>query len=377
MTQTQVVGVAYGPPMDYNTFSGVPRRLFTAMDALGGLAGLASCRDVRWTDAFGGLVEFSPLVRGERPCVSARWLWKRNTVERLSRRLSRQLAAYPTATPVLQVGTHTWPVDEARPYFCLTDMTIKQAADAKKFAVAKLAGRALEEALEVQQAVLDRHTRIFTICEWARKSIIEDYGLAPERVVTVGVGTNLEALPAHPKKYEEPNVLFVGIDWERKGGPLLVETFRRVRAEIPNARLHIVGCSPDVEAPGVEVHGVLRRAVPGERAKFEKLYGMATCFSILPDFDPFPNVLFEAQRCGTPIVTFDAGSRRDAMIVGETGLLAEEATPEALAPLFASILGDPTRARQMGEAGRRFVESRFTWPAVARRLLDEIAGATA
>jgi len=69
------------------------------------------------------------------------------------------------------------------------------------------------------------------------------------------------------------DLLFVGRDWERKGGPLAVEVVQLLRAAGTNATLHIVGCRPPLPAnlcegdsPAVRIHGLLYRNVPKERA---------------------------------------------------------------------------------------------------------------
>ena len=65
--------------------------------------------------------------------------------------------------------------------------------------------------------------------EHVTRTLLEDYGLPPERVAQVGAGCNIPDLaPPAENRYERQNMVFVGGDWERKGGPELVEAFRRI-----------------------------------------------------------------------------------------------------------------------------------------------------
>jgi glycosyltransferase involved in cell wall biosynthesis len=369
-SSTKIIGVAFGDPLGHKTFSGYSRHLFTAIRDAGRLAGTAKCKNLRPIDFLSGCVSLQGF---RRPRLSRHWLWRESTVEKLSRRIRPQLDAIDAQSPLLQVGTHVYPVSGSRrAYYCVTDMTVKQAVEAGRFKFRDFAPEEAAQAIAIQKKILDRQTRIFVLCQWTKESIVEDYGQPEDKVIVIGAGANLPSLEPAENKYTEPSLLFVGFDWERKGGPLLLEAFRRVRARIPQAELHIVGCAPQANGPGVDVVGPLSRSNPVDRERLENFYRTATCFCILPEFDPFPNVLLEAQHCGTPVVSLDVGSRRDAMIPGETGLLVSERDPDKLAAAIVDILGDPHRAQRMGEAGRRFVSENYTWPIVAAHVLREI-----
>jgi glycosyltransferase involved in cell wall biosynthesis len=367
---TKVIGAAFGDPLGHKTFSGYSRHLFTAIRDAGALAGTAKCRNLRPTDFLSGCVALQGF---RRPRLSRHWLWRESTVEKLSRRLRRRLDAIDAYSPLLQVGTHVYPVNGSRrAYYCVTDMTVKQAVEAGRFKFRDFTPEEAAQAIAIQKKIFDGQTQIFVLCQWTKDSIVEDYGQPDDKVIVIGAGANMPSLEPAENKYTEPALLFVGFDWERKGGPLLLEAFRRVRARIPQAELHIVGCSPETNDPGVDVVGPLSRSNPVDRERLENFYRTATCFCILPEFDPFPNVLLEAQHCGTPVVSLDVGSRRNAMIPGETGLLVSERDPEKLASALVEILGNPYRAQRMGEAGRRFVSETYTWPIVAAHVLREI-----
>jgi glycosyltransferase involved in cell wall biosynthesis len=195
----------------------------------------------------------------------------------------------------------------------------------------------------------------------------------PEKVVVVWAGSNLrDALPRQLDP-DRPMILFVGRDWEQKGGPLLLDAFRLVRAAVPTARLAVVGCRPRLEdEPGVDIVGPLDASDPDGKERLRRLYAEAACFSILSRFDAFPNVLLEAGLAGVPVVSTAEGSRPEAVLDGETGLLVAERDPEQIAAAMVSLFGDPDRNERMGRAATAWVRERFTWPAVADRVGDAL-----
>jgi len=69
------------------------------------------------------------------------------------------------------------------------------------------------------------------------------------------------------------DIIFIGKQWERKRGPLLLEAFERLKHKYPSARLHIIGCSPEIPHHNKDIylHGYLNPSIPIEKQKLEKL----------------------------------------------------------------------------------------------------------
>jgi glycosyltransferase involved in cell wall biosynthesis len=373
---SRVLAVALRDPFDVSTFSGLSARLFAAVRECGIDIVGAPSRDLRWTDFLTGALNLRGLMSGRfsgryAPRVNPRWFWSRKTFELLSRRFDERLATLADRDVVLQIGTQIVCRRPGVRSFCVTDATIVQAVRANEFSISAAGGRVVSEAVEWQREIFESCDRVFVLSEWAAASVRDDYGIPAERVVVLGAGANVDRrIPRNPDR-ERPYVLFVGMDWEQKGGPLLLDAFRIVRERIPTARLIVVGCSPPVDDDGVEVVGRLSRSDPSEEARLFQLYAGAACFSILPTFDAFPNVLLEAGYFGVPIVSTDEGSRSEVVIDGVTGYLAKGRDASQVADLIARVLEDPTAASGLGAAAQRRVDERFVWPVVARRLIDD------
>ena len=157
-------------------------------------------------------------------------------------------------------------------YVTLSDLTLAQAR-ATHPVFSRLSERVYAGFEARQREVYAGAVACCTASHWTAASLVADHGVAAEKVHVVGLGPNHEpaAGPAR-RRGAAPRFLFVGREWERKHGPLLLRAFARLRAEIPDARLDLVGGHPPVSAPGVTGHGPLALDRPDEAARVSALF---------------------------------------------------------------------------------------------------------
>lgn len=372
----RLVAVAPNEPLARRTFSGLSFNLFTEIQRQGISIDNIATRDLRWHDVLRGAVRWRSLGRPAsrwNSRIDPDWYWSRRTHEQMTGRFLKRLYALPDASYVLQIGTHVQAAGAGRRVFCLTDLTVVQAIETGgNYQVASASARVRAEAIAWQREVFNSCERVFVLSDWTGRSVIEHYDQPPTKVITVGAGANLPlVLPSRSPDPLAPAILFVGLDWEQKGGALLLDAFRRVKASVSGARLIVVGCRPpelDGE-PGIDVLGQLDRSKPEEEARLLAAYATATCFCIAPAVDAFPNVLLEASAFGLPVVSTDEGSRSEVVLDGVTGRLVPPHDPASLAAALIQLLSDPQLAARLGEAGAQRVRERFNWPAVTRNIL--------
>ena len=234
--------------------------------------------------------------------------------------------------------------------------------------------RGVRRALEAERGLYDRRQLIFTMSDWLRRSFVDDFDQAPEKVITVGAGANFESVPEAPERtFASPRVLFVGKRWERKGGPQLLEAFRRLRQERADAELWIVGPEePPAQEAGIRFHGRISRSSPEGERRLAELYRGATVFAMPSVYEPFGVAFLEAMAYRLPCIGSDRCAMPEIVEDGVTGNTVDAFDTEALA-LRLLELAEPDRARAFGEAGhRRFLE-RFTWDGVAARMVAAVA----
>ena len=231
--------------------------------------------------------------------------------------------------------------------------------------------------IEREAAVYRGASAIFTISERLRRSFLEDFEIPAERVCTVHAGPNFDitrippddALAARAAAHP-PTILFVGAQFERKGGDTLVRAFRRVRETIPNAQLRIVGPeSLRVADPGVECLGFLSKGDPAGWAQIVDAYASADVFCLPTRFEPFGIAFLEAMYFGLPCIGPDAWAIPEMITHDVTGLTFPVDDVEALTACLLRLLRDRELARQMGRAGRARAASYFTWRAVVDRIV--------
>lgn len=226
--------------------------------------------------------------------------------------------------------------------------------------------------LDLEREIYANATRVFTRSAHVRRSLLRDYGVAPERVACVYAGPNVPAPPQPWRRdYRPKRVLFVGADWRRKGGPELVAAFRLVQRVHPDASLTVVGCSPRLDLPNARAVG----RVP--LAEVFDHYRDATVFCMPTRREPFGIAFVEAMSHALPVVATRVGALPDLVRHGDTGFLVEPGAVEALARRLVEVLARPELRRAMGRRGARLAGARYTWEGTGCRLARSVREACA
>jgi alpha-maltose-1-phosphate synthase len=292
---------------------------------------------------------------------------------------------------VLQVGA-TFQVSGrgTHPLALYCDSNIELSRSAASLGVSEaalLTARELDDVRSREARVYDEAEVIFTMSDRLQVSFVDDFGIPPSRLCTVHCGPNVAldevlaggenaetARAAAPRagsaQESDPfTILFVGRDFHRKGGALLLEAFTRVRRTHPGARLVMVGPPPPRNAiDGVEFTGYLSRDTPQGRAEMDRAYREADLFCLPTRFEPFGTSFVEAMFYGLPCVGPRAWAVPEIIEHEATGLLVPPDDPAALATAIAALLSDPSRTRDMGVASRQRALERFTWPGIVSRM---------
>ncbi len=220
---------------------------------------------------------------------------------------------------------------------------------------------------------------IFSMSHRLRRSFVDDFQVAEHQVQTVHPGPNfpIGEEPEVPERSlrGDPTVLFIGRDFERKGGTLLLNAFSQVRSTLPRAKLLVVGpdelplSAEDPRREGVRLLGFLNKTTPQGQEEIYDAYAQARVFCLPTRFEPFGIVFLEAMHYRLPCVGPDAWAVPEIIQEGATGLLFQPNDEKALASALLTLLKDPQRALRMGEAGRRRLEMEFSWSLAADRIV--------
>lgn len=359
-----------GDPEDDRPFSGSARSLFHALESSG-------CAHYKgnvagFTDPFAKRAPWLQRLRGlDRFGIEERYRWSRMAFARMTRRAERVAAAHPGFNACLMYGTSYLPQLDT-PLYCYLDATAAQVYAARAWEFRFFSEAHARRIIERQRTVFERCACVFPRTEWAAASVERDYGIPREKIVTAGAGPNYYAESPVHGTYDGQTILFVGGEFERKGGPLILEAFRRMRARMPRARLRIVGCEPELAEPGVEIIGRIRKDAPGGLDQLLRHYSEASVFCMMSHFEPFGIVVIEAQNCFVPCVLPKRFAFPEMIVDGVTGRLVADYDADTLARALIELLGNPGLLEEMGRAAHAFVRRHFTWEGTAARICERI-----
>lgn len=200
--------------------------------------------------------------------------------------------------------------------------------------------------------------------------LLKEEGISRVEIVTPAVPDWAEETAVKPQASERSGktIVSVGRLVERKGFDTGIEALEIVRREIPDAIYVIIGNGPYRQ----KLERMINERNLGESVKIlsdvpdvSDYLSHADVF-ILParqvggDIEGFGIVNLEASASGLPVVVARSGGAAEAVIDGTTGLVVEPNNPKSLAAAVVRLLKDPAEARQMGEAGRRYVLNQFS-----------------
>jgi glycosyltransferase involved in cell wall biosynthesis len=215
---------------------------------------------------------------------------------------------------------------------------------------------------------------IFTWSEFARQSIINDYGIHPRKVLATGSAGGFQIDDEPKQDYSKPVALFVGNDFERKGGFVLLKAWEEVTKQIPDAELWIVGPREPLASP---MQGVKWMGRISDRAALKEMFRQSSVFVLPSLFEPFAMALLEGMGVGLPCIGAKAGGIPEMIIEGGNGLLVEPNDSVSLANALVKVLSNPQLAKTMGHHAHRIARQQFTWDDIVGRMQSSIERAFA
>lgn len=366
----RVFGVIDEDPYAVPTWSGTSRYFFGALRDAGVLAGAIDCEPDKLSALIGKL-------RNVQPSMPS-WRFSYHVDPKMSELRSRIVTDKLTAMSahydvLLQIGAwyKLWNrVD--KPVVSYHDGNLA-ARMASPLGVPKLSARRIGRALAFERDVYSGHSAIFTMSNWLADSFVKDFGVPRNKVHAVYAGINMpEPVAKEPGTYAAPSILFVGKDFPRKGGEVLLEAFAKVRREIKDAKLTLVGPQIENPPPGVVCAGFISKSSPEGLRNLSELYRSASLFVLPSLYEPFGIAFCEAMAHGLPCIGTSICAMPEIIEANTTGLLVPPRDAEALAKAMLSLLTDERAREQMGIAARKRYEALFTWDRVIGRIVSTL-----
>jgi glycosyltransferase involved in cell wall biosynthesis len=234
----------------------------------------------------------------------------------------------------------------------------------------------------LERIALRKSSLLLYPSEWAARSALLDYGINPEKIRVIPFGANIDNVPPAdrlPQKdiSQHCNLLFVGVDWERKGGAIAVEALHELCRLGINAKLTICGCVPprDFLHNRVTVIPSLDKRKPEDRKKLNQLFEHAHFLLVPTRADCFGIVFCEGNAYGVPAITTDTGGVSGVVKSGINGyMLPVTAAGVDYGHVICDLYRDNDAYHALVHSSRRLYDELLNWDVWGLTARDAIMG---
>ncbi len=227
----------------------------------------------------------------------------------------------------------------------------------------------IKQGVVVDKLAFKKATHCMLASNWCKQSAMEDYDLSESKISIVPLGANLDRIPLIEEINFEKNtcnLLFLGVEWKRKGGDIALQAFRLLKQKKIKVTLHIIGCVPpvNVNEKGITVIPFLDKNNPAEFEKLHRIF-LNTDFLLLPTRAEAAGVVFcEASAYGIPSVTTDTGGVSTYVKDDVNGYtLPLSADGDEYANKILEIYSNRQKMKKLKESSRKEYEDLLNWDA--------------
>lgn len=281
-------------------------------------------------------------------------------------------------------------LDTDIPIIYMTDATFQQLRGYYPY-FSNLPAYNTRQGIELDKKAFQKTAHCMLASDWNKNSAMSDYGIDASSISVVPCGANLDKIPAATDLNMDASgqcrILFLGVEWNRKGGDIALETFRLLKQKGVNPQLHIIGCVPppdsyrdDLSAEtAITVIPFLDKNKPEDFNQLHNIF-LQTDFLLLPTRAECAGVVFsEASAYGIPSITTDTGGVATYIKNGVNGFaLPLQAGAEVYAEKINALLTDKLAIQTLKHSARKYYEENLNWDSwgqqfqkIAERLVKE------
>jgi glycosyltransferase involved in cell wall biosynthesis len=271
------------------------------------------------------------------------------------------------------------------PIIYMTDATFQQLQGYYPY-FSNLASYNIRQGIELDKKAFQKSAHCMLASDWNKNSAINDYGIDANKISVVPCGANLDKIPDATDLNMEASgqcrLLFLGVEWERKGGEIALETFHLLKQKGANPQLHIIGCVPPVdvaEEKNITVIPFLDKKKPEDFDQLHNIF-LQSDFLLLPTRAECAGVVFsEASAYAIPSITTDTGGVSTYVKNGINGFaLPMQSAADVYAEKIRQLLADKQGMQDLKISSRKCYEEKLNWDLwgkqfqqIAERLVKE------
>ncbi len=224
---------------------------------------------------------------------------------------------------------------------------------------------------QLNRRCYDVARQIVVWADWTKRSLVDDYGVPADKITVIPPGVIVrDWVRPQPRTLEEGTVhkrtvkiLFVGADFQRKGGGLLLDAFRALRT--PSVELHIVTKDKVPVEPGLFVYNDMQP----NSVELKRLYHACDIFVLPTRADCLPMVLSEAGAAELAVVSTTVAGIPEIVRHGTTGFTVAPGDPDALIDALKTLLENPVLRLEFASRARDHVNAAYNAETNSARLL--------
>lgn len=243
-----------------------------------------------------------------------------------------------------------------------------------------LAKETLEQGHSAEQAALDRCALAIYSSSWAAASACADYGADPAKVRTIPFGANLAHEPTgedvaaaiSKRSSDVCRLLFIGVDWRRKGGDIAQAVAAELNGLGMRTELSVVGCAPDGPTPDyVRPLGFISKTSETGMRTLADLISQSHFLIVPSRADCTPVVFNEAGAYGVPSISTNVGGIGSVIINDVNGyIFASDAPARQYTQYIFEQMASIDRYRAFAHSTHRDYRKRLNWRVTGRAAFD-------
>jgi glycosyltransferase involved in cell wall biosynthesis len=362
-----LIGLSIDPPFSPTSFSGTSRFFFTELMRQGTLLDALHVKDNNVAETIFRVRNF----KLDKALWRAAYKSDIGRFESLSKAALKTVRNGPAHEGIFQIGARiSVGADIKEPVFGYQDGNA--AMRYQYIGNEGLSEKTRRAHLEYEAKVYKHLKGIFLFSAWLGDSFMKDFSVPASRLHVVGAGINFTEFPSiTEKRFDRPQFLMVGKEFERKGGKTLLEAFAKVRKAVPAATLVIVGPEAPATAPdGVTFAGFLRKSDPEHAKQLLQLFNESTTLVLPSIYEPFGISILEGMAYGMPSVVVDRCAMPEIVAHKSDGMIAKAGDVDSLAAVMIELASNLDQCREMGKIGHAKVKQHYTWEAVCGKMRD-------
>jgi glycosyltransferase involved in cell wall biosynthesis len=375
----RVALVSLGDPRDVKVWSGIPHSILVELESHAGHVEVIAPLH-RWFKYMYAPERLLNRLRGKAFNIDRHPLALKSYARQIKRRLRGQAFDMIFSTSSVPIAA----LETSVPILYWTDAVLDEMIGYYP-AFGTFTPRELAVGHRQEQAAIDRATYAVYASDWALESVSRRYERTDGKLVLAHFGANLSM--QHDRSAVERmienrlnrplNLLFLGVDWERKGGPIAWEAVRQLNEQGIPAVLRVAGCDAPTAA-FVENLGFISKATTEGKERLRELLTEATVLLFPTRAEAAGCVFAEASAFGLPIVSTDTGGVSNYVVSGVNGFMMPlSAGAEEYVASIRRLIENEELYRALSLGGFERYKSCLNWTASVKKLLQLVSAGNA